>query len=167
MAKWASDETDGRLEEVLTTPMARVRWVLAGGVAALVAVVVMTALLAAGVGLGALSGGLSVGDAILGCAALGIYAMAVVGIGFAVGGVWRTSIAAEIAALFVVATYLLDLVAPPLKLPDWLHQLALTTHFGQPMVGHWDVTGVVAALVIAIGGIVIGAWGFNRRDTRA
>jgi ABC-2 type transport system permease protein len=164
VAKWASDETQGRLEEVLSVPLSRVRWVLAGGAAALLAVVVMTVLFAAGVGLGALSGGLTVGDAIIGCAALGIYAMAVVGVGFAVGGVWRTSIAAEIAALFVVATYLLDLVAPPLKLPDWLHQLALTTHFGQPMVGNWDVTGVVAAIAIAVGGILIGAWGFTRRD---
>ena len=59
------------------------------------------------------------------------------GVGFAVGG-WRTSIAGEIVALVVVATYLIDLIAPALQLPDWVHQLALTAHLGQPMVGHWD-----------------------------
>ena len=48
VSKWASDETDGRLEMVLATPMARARWVVAGGVAALLAVVVMTVLFAAG-----------------------------------------------------------------------------------------------------------------------
>ena len=99
----------------------------------------------------------------LGCAALGLYAAAIVGVGFAVGGLWRTSLAAEIAALFVVATYLLDLVAPPLNL-DALHQLALTAHMGQPMIGQWDATGVVACLVIAVGGILLGAWGMSRRD---
>jgi len=105
-----------------------------------------------------------VGDAITGSAVLGLYAAAIVGIGVAVGGVWRTSIAAEIAAIVVLVTYLIDLVAPPLNLPDWVHQLALTAHLGQPMVGRWDPVGIAACLVIAVGGIAIGAWGMTRRD---
>jgi ABC-2 type transport system permease protein len=164
VSRWASDEGDGRLEMALTTPLARARWVVAGGIAALLAVVVTTVLFAAGVGIGSAIGGLSSGDALLGCASLGLYAAAIVGIGFAVGGLWRTSIAAEIAALVVVVTYLLDLVVPALNLPDWLHQLALTAHFGRPMMGEWEVVGVVACLVIAIGGIALGAWGMTRRD---
>ena len=47
-------------------------------------------------------------------------------------------------SLVVVATYLIDLLAPPLHLPDWVHQLALTAHLGQPMIGEWDPVGVVA-----------------------
>ena len=164
VSKWASDESDGRLEMVLGTPLARARWVLAGGAAALLAVVVTTVLLAGGVGLGSAVGGLAAGDAMLGCASLGLYAAAIVGIGVAVGGVWRTSIAAEIAALIVVATYLIDLVAPPLNLPDWLHQLALTAHMGKPMLGEWDLLGIVASLAIAVGGVLLGAWGMARRD---
>jgi hypothetical protein len=35
------------------------------------------------------------------------------------------------------------------------------------MVGVWDRGGVVAALVIAVGGIAIGALAFARRDLRA
>jgi len=164
VSKWASDEGDGRLEMALTTPLARARWVVAGGTAALLAVAVTTFLFAAGVAIGSAVGGLSSGDALLGSASLGLYAAAIVGIGVAVGGVWRTSIAAEVAALVVVVTYLLDLVAPPLNLPDWLHQLALTVHFGKPMVGEWDMVGVVASLVIALGAILLGAWGMRRRD---
>jgi len=164
VAKWASDETDGRLEMVLATPMARARWVMAGGVGAILAIVVMTVLFAAGIGIGAAAGGVAAGQAMLGSAALGIYAAAIVGIGVAVGGLWRTSLAAEIVALVVVATYLIDLLAPALKLPDWFHQLALTAHLGQPMVGQWDVAGVVACVVIAVGGILLGAWGITRRD---
>jgi putative exporter of polyketide antibiotics len=60
-----------------------------------------------------------------------------------------------------------DLLAPALNLPGWLHQLALTSHLGQPMVGQWDVTGIVAAAVIAVGGILIGTWGMTRRDVSA
>ena len=164
VSKWASDETDGRLEMVLTTPMARARWAIAGGIAAILAVVVMTVLFAAGIGLGAASGGVAAGDPMVGSAVLGVYAAAIAGVGFAVGGLWRTSLAAEVAALIVVATYLVDLIAPPLKLPEWVHQLALTAHLGQPMVGQWDVPGVVACLAIAVGGILLGAWGVSRRD---
>jgi len=164
VSKWASDETEGRLEMVLATPMARARWVVAGGIGAFMAIVVMSVLFAAGIGLGAASGGLAAGDPMLGSAALGLYAAAIVGVGVAVGGWWRTTLAAEIAALVVLATYLIDLLAPPLNLPDWFHQLALTAHMGQPMVGRWDVGGVVACLVLAIGGVLLGAWGMSRRD---
>jgi ABC-2 type transport system permease protein len=164
VSKWASDEKDGRLEMILATPLARARWVVAGGIAALLAIVVMTVLFAAGIGLGAASGGVAVGDAMIGCAVLGLYAASVVGVGVAVGGVWRTSIAAEIAAMVVFVTYLIDLVAPALNLPDWVHQLALTAHLGQPMVGVWDPFGIAACLLIAAGGIAIGAWGITRRD---
>ena len=164
VSKWASDESEGRLELVLTTPMARARWVIAAGIGAIMAIAVMTVLFAAGVGLGAASGAVAAGDPMIGSAALGLYAAAIVGVGVAVGGLWRTSLAAEITALVVVATYLIDLVAPPLKLPDWVHQLALTAHLGQPMVGAWDPVGIVACLVIAVGGVLLGAWGMSRRD---
>ncbi len=164
VSKWASDETDGRLEEILSVPMSRARWALAGGVAAIVSVVVLTVIVAVAISAGAAAGSSTAGDALLGSASLGVYAIAIVGVGFAVGGVWRTSLAAEIAALFVIATYLIDLLAPPLKLPDWFHQLALTAHLGQPMIGQWDAVGVVACVVIAVGGILLGAWGMGRRD---
>lgn len=166
VSKWRSDETDGRLEEVLATPLTRRGWVIGGGIAALLAVAVMTIVFAIGIGLGGTSGGVSVGTAMIGSASLGLYAAAVVGIGVAIGGLWRTSLAAEIAALVVVATYLIDLLAPPLNLPDWFHDLALTAHLGQPMVGNWDVTGVAACAVLAFGGILLGSWGMQRRDVR-
>lgn len=164
VSKWASDETGGRLEEILAAPMTRARWVISGGVAAIIAVAVMTVVVSTAIALGASAGGATAGDALLGSASLGLYALAIIGVGFAVGGIWRTSLAAEIAALVVVATYLLDLLAPPLNLPDWVHQLALTAHFGQPMIGQWNMTGVVACVVIAVGGIALGAWGVGRRD---
>jgi ABC-2 type transport system permease protein len=164
VSKWGSDETDGRLELVLATPLARAKWVIAGGIAAVLAVVVMTALFAAGVGIGAVTGGLDATDALIGSSALGIYAIAIIGVGVAIGGLWRTSIAAELAAVFVVVTYLLDLVVPALNLPDLFHQLALTAHMGQPMVRVWDPAGIVACVAIAVVGIAIGAWGITRRD---
>jgi putative exporter of polyketide antibiotics len=130
VSAWAADERSGRLEELLAVPLGRARWAVSGGLAAGLAVVLMTALY----------------------------------VGVAIGGLWRSSLAAELAALLVVATFLLDLLAPALDLPDALHELALTAHFGEPMIGRWDAAGVVASIAIAVGGVLLGAWGMRRRD---
>jgi putative exporter of polyketide antibiotics len=164
VARWASDETEGRLEMLLGTPLARSRWVIGGGLGAFAAVIIVTAGLALGIGIGAASGGVQTGGAMTGTLVLGLYAAAMVGVGIAVGGIWRTSLAAEIVAVVVTATFLVDLLAPPLKLPDWFHQLALTAHMGKPMIGDWDPAGIVACLIIAVGGVALGAWGMTRRD---
>ncbi len=164
VSKWASDETGNRLEELLATPMTRSRWVISGGVAALGAVVVLNVLLAVGIALGSAAGGVSASDALVGSFSLGLVAAAMVGIGFAIGGWWRTSLAAEVTAVVVVLTYLIDLLGPPLKLPDWVQQLTLSSHMGQPMIGQWDAAGIIAGVVIAVGGILLGAWGLGRRD---
>ena len=164
VAGWAADETSGRLEVLLSTPLSPSRWALRSGLGVLAAIVAMTVAAAVLIGLGSAAAGSDGLTPFLGTAAFGLYAVALAGIGFAVGGLVRTSVAAEVVALVVVATYLIDLLAPALRLPEAIHQLALTAHLGQPMIGVWDWAGVVACLVIAVGGLLLGAWGFGRRD---
>jgi ABC-2 type transport system permease protein len=161
---WASDETSGRLEMLLTTPLARARWAITSGLGVFAAIAVMTALLALGVGVGVAVGGGGLTIPILGTVVLGLYAAGLAGVGLAAGGVVRTSLAAEAVAVLVIATFLIDLMAPALQLPDWVHQLALTDHMGQPMIGNWDWGGIAACLVLALGGLALSGWGFSRRD---
>jgi ABC-2 type transport system permease protein len=160
---WASDETSGRLEMLLSTPLARPRWAILSGLGVYAGIVVMAAIMAVCVYLGAAASGSDALTPMAGTMVIGLYAAALAGVGFAVGG-WRTSIAAEVVAVIVVATYLIDLLAPALSLPGWFHQLALTSHLGQPMVGVWDPVGVVACTVLAVGGLAVGGWGVRRRD---
>ena len=164
VSRWASDEESGRLETLLTTPLSRSRWVIAGGIAALLAVAIMTALFALGIGLGAAFAGSDLLVPVAGTLPLGLYAAAMVGVGFAVGGLIGTAWAAEIVAAFVMLTFLVGLLAPALKMPDWVAQLALSAHLGQPMIGVWDPVGMVVCAAIAVGGIALGAWGVQRRD---
>lgn len=161
---WASDETSGRLDMLLATPLGRLRWAVSGVAGVYLTIAAMTVLLGAGVGIGALAAGSNAVTPMLGAIALGLYAAAVSGVGFAVGGLFRTSIAAEIVAAVVTVTFLIDMIAPAVKAPDWVHQLALTAHMGQPMVGTWDAVGIVACLVLAVGGMALGGWGMRRRD---
>jgi ABC-2 type transport system permease protein len=163
VAGWASDETSGRLEMLLTTPLGRASWAVRSAIGVFFAIGVMTVLIAIGVGIGATGAGSDALTPMLGTLVLGIYAAALAGVGFAVGGV-RASIAAEAVAIVVIVTYLGDLVAPAFGLPDWLRQLALSSHLGQSMVGIWDWAGIVLCAVVAVGGMLVGAWAFGRRD---
>jgi ABC-2 type transport system permease protein len=164
VARWASDEESGRLEVLLASSLTRARWVVAGGVGALAAAAATTVVIAAGIALGSALGGGEVVTPTLGSLALFAYTAAAVGIGIAIGGLWRTAWAPELVAAFVVATFLVDLLAPALDLPDWVAHLALTTHLGQPMVGAWDWGGLALCAAIAVGGILMGARGMTRRD---
>jgi ABC-2 type transport system permease protein len=166
VAVWASDETSGRLEFLLASPLSRVRWVASGGIAILVGIVVVGIVAALGIALGAVIAGGDIVQPVVGSLVLPLYAAALGGIGVAVGGLFRTSWAGPAVAIVTIVTWLINLLAPAFKLPDVVHQLALTSHYGFTMLGQWDPVGIVASLVLAVGGVALGAWGFKRRDLR-
>ena len=166
VAVWASDETSGRLEFLLATPLSRVRWFTSGWAAILAGVVVFTVVSALGIALGALIAGGDIVAPVVGSLVLGVYAAALAGIGVAVGGVFGMSYAGPFVALFTIVTWFVGIIGPALRLPDIFHELALTSHYGFTMLGQWDPVGIVASLLLAVGGVAIGAWGFNRRDLR-
>ena len=100
----------------------------------------------------------------MGMLVLALYGAALAGIGVAVAGVVRASLAAAVVLAVTIGTFLIDLLVPILRLPEWLGQLALTTHLGEPMIGAWDGAGMIACLALALGGLMLGAWGMSRRD---
>jgi ABC-2 type transport system permease protein len=164
VAARSSDETSGRLELQLTTPLTRAGWAAASGIAVCLAIALVTLILAAAIGLGVASGGQDPMTPATGTLVLFAYGAAVAGVGIAVAGLWRASLAMPAVLALAIGTFLLDTLAPILRLPDWVAQLALTAHLGEPMIGTWDEAGMAACLVLAIGGIGIGAWGMSRRD---
>ncbi|MEA2518466.1 MAG: hypothetical protein QOF49_546, partial [Chloroflexota bacterium] len=121
---------------------------------------------AIGIAIGTVIASGDVGTPIAGTFALGAFAAALAGIGVAVAGIWRSSWGAPAVALLTIGTWFIDTIAPALGLPDVVHQLALSAHYGLPMLGHWDVAGLAASAVLAVGGVALGAWGIGRRDLR-
>ena len=167
VAGWASDETSGRLEMLLAAPLGRRRWAVSGGIGILGGIVVIMVVTVAGIGIGASMTGGDIVTPMVGTLALGLYAAAMAGVGVAVGGVVGTGAAGPAVALLTVITWFDGIIAPALGLPDIVRDLALTTHYGQPMLGVWDPVGIVASVVLAVGGVAVGAWGFQRRDLRS
>ncbi len=158
------DESAGRCELLLATPLSRVRWVLASGIGAWLGIAVITAFVAAALAAGVSAAGGEVGTPLVGTLVLALYGAGLVGVGFAVGGLSGPSFAGPTVAALVIGTFLVDVLGPVLTLPDWLQQLALTNHVGEPMLGTWDPGGIAVCLVLAVGGLALGAWGFRRRD---
>jgi ABC-2 type transport system permease protein len=160
----SSDETSGRLELQLATPLTRARWAAASGIAVWLAILLVIGMLAAAVALGVASIGQDAATPAMGMLVLAAYGAALAGIGVAVAGVVRASLAAAVVLAATVGTFLIDLLVPVLRLPEWLGQLALTTHLGEPMIGAWDGAGMIACLTLALGGLGVGSWGMGRRD---
>ncbi|MET0489612.1 MAG: ABC transporter permease subunit [Acidimicrobiales bacterium] len=164
LAGWSSDETEGRLDTVLSAPISRAGWFVRTGLGVYLAIAVATAVVAILLAVSVLAVGGAIGDVIAGTAILGLAAAAFTGIGLAAGGLRRLSVAAPVTAVVVLATFLLDLIGTALHFPDAIVELSLTTHLGQPLVGTYDPVGIVAAVALAVAGLAIGAWGFQRRD---
>ena len=161
---WASDEGERRLELVLGAPVSRAQWAIRSGSAVMVAIAIMTVVMSIGVAIGAAT---QAGDPLAllpGMAVLGLYGMALAGIGLAVGGLVRPSLAAPVTIVLGLAFYLLDLIGSILDLPDFIVDLALNRHLGRPILGSYDEVGMAACVVLAAGGVILCAWGMRRRD---
>ena len=158
---WASDETSGRLEMLLATLFARARWAMAGGLAILGQIVVFTVIAAIGIAIGTVMIGGDVVQPVVGTFALGVFAAAFAGVGVGIAGLWRSSWAAPAVALLTIGTWFVDTIVPAFKLPDVVHQLALSAHYGLPMLGQWDGAGLVASAALAVGGVAVGGLGLQ------
>lgn len=161
---WASDEGENRLEVVLGAPIGRASWALRSGAAVYAAVAVTTGILALSVAAGAVMEGHDPTGPALGVAVLGLYGAALAGIGLAVGGLVRPSLAGPVTLALGLGFYLFDLVGSILEWPAEVLDIALNRHLGRPMIGDFDEAGLLLLAAIALGGLVLCALGMRRRD---
>jgi ABC-2 type transport system permease protein len=164
VAGWASDEGDRRLELILGAPVSRISWGLRSASAVMVAIAVMTVVMAIGVAAGAATQTGDIVGPVVGLSALGLYGMALAGVGLAVGGLFRPGIAAGVTVALGLGFYLLDLIGSILDLPDPVIDLALNRHLGRPILGVYDWPGMAFCAALAIGGVIVCAVGMRRRD---
>jgi ABC-2 type transport system permease protein len=161
---WSSDERERRLDFVLAGPISRVRWMIASGTGLLASIAVMAVLGGIIVATGAILDGDDPARPFIGTIVIGLYAAALAGVGLAFGGLVGPGLAAAVTAGLALAFYLLDSLGTALGLPDAVLTLALSRHLGRPMIGAYDSPGMAACAGLAVGGLLVAAWGLNRRD---
>ena len=166
VAGWASDESDRRLELLLSPPVTRAGWAVKSGLAVMTGIAIVIAIMVAGVVAGASTQAATrdLGSLAIGVSVLGLYAAAIAGIGLAVGGLVRPSLAAPVALIFAIGFFLWELIGSIVGLSEELLDLALQRHLGQPILGQFDVPGMAICALLAVGGITLCAIGMSRRD---
>ena len=164
LVAWASDEGERRLDVVLATPVSRAGWALRSGLAVMAGIGVFVIVLALFVIAAVASQGGDIGAPVAGAAILGLAAAGFAGIGFAAGGLVRSSLAAPVAAAAVIGTFVLDTLGAALDLPDATSTSRSTSTSVNRWPGTYDVVGIAVAAILAIGGLLVGAWGMQRRD---
>jgi putative exporter of polyketide antibiotics len=166
VAGWASDEGDRRLELLLSPPVSRAGWAAKSGLAVMAGIAIVIAIMVAGVLVGASTQAATrdLGALAIGVSVLGLYAAAIAGIGLAVGGLVRPSLAAPVALILAIGFFLWELIGSIVGLSDELLDLALQRHLGEPILGQFDVPGLAMCAILAVGGIALCAFGMRRRD---
>ena len=164
LAGWASDEGRRRLEVVLSTPRSRSSWAFLSALGVLAAIALMSAIVALITAAAVASQGGDVWPTVVGIGVLALAVAAFTGVGLAAGGLVRTSLAVGVTGFLVIATMLLDTLGAALKLPDWVLDLSLYRHLGQPMAGVIDPFGIAVATVMVVGGVALCTVGLRRRD---
>lgn len=159
------EETAGRLEPVLATGVGRARWLGGQLVVTLVGTVVLLAVSAVGLWLGALSVGedaFGIG-AYLGATSAYLPAVAVVaGIAVAAFG-WRPGLAA-IAWALLACSFVVTMFGALLDLPTWASGVSPFWHVPQlpgSDAGPWPFVWLTLVATVLV---VVGLAGFRRRD---
>jgi ABC-2 type transport system permease protein len=164
---WGADEREGRLETVLAAPISRVGWAIRSGAGTLLSVSIAALVTGTLIAIGTIIRGDDPSGPFIGTLVVGIYATGLAGVGLAVGGVFSPRLGGLVVGLYVIGAFLLEFVGAPLDLPDALLDLSLARHIGQPMIGTYDPVGMAFCVLLAIGGLIVCAVGFRRRDLAA
>jgi ABC-2 type transport system permease protein len=166
--EWVSDQDNGRLDIVLSTPQPRWKVAAQSYFATLISFILLTLALAIGVVLGAVATHLKLdmGNVFIASFAL-IPPMALVaGVVYALGARLRSNAVMSVVGGYLGVAFFLDLLWSYLGLPHWLHHLSLFSDYGRPMVDgvNWASSLVMLVLALIVAGV--GTYLFQTGDLR-
>jgi len=168
VARWTAEDSDGRLELVLSNPVSRPRVVVERLIVLALGALVIAAVSGAAVGLEAHSQSINLNSGRLAEASLMLVPFTLV---FGTVGALLASriprATVGILGAFAFASYLTVQVGPIFKLPAWGQDLSAFKLFGQPLTSGVDQTGLVIMLVIVLVGVIASALVMERRDIGA
>jgi len=168
VARWSAEDSDGRLELVLSNPVSRPRVVVERLTVLTLGALVIAAVSGVAVGLEAHSQSIDLNHRRLAEASLMLVPFTLV---FGTVGALLASriprATVGILGAFAFASYLTVQLGPIFKLPAWVQDLSAFKLYGQPLTAGVDQTGLVVMLVIVMAGLMAAAMVMKRRDIGA
>lgn len=165
VGRWSAEDTDGRLELILSNPVSRTRVVVERALALLLGALIIAAASGVAVGLESHYQSIDLDSARLAEASLMLVPVALV---FAAFGALLTArlprAAVGILGVFAFASYLMLQLGPIFKLPDWVQDLSAFKLYGQPLVQGIDRAGLAILVAIVLAGFSASAVLMQRRD---
>jgi ABC-2 type transport system permease protein len=165
IARWSTEDGNGRLEAELSAPMARWRIVVERGAALLAATVLIVGFSAVGFYAGTILTGMRLD---LGAVALASGALLPFVLSFGAAGAVLSSVVprAAVTALAALAfsSYVLTDLGPLLKAPDWSLKLSVFSLYGRPLSDGVYWPGLWILLAVVAVGFGLSAVLMERRD---
>ena len=165
VARWSAEDTDGRLEAVLSNPMSRRGIIVERATLAMIGAFVIAAVSGIAVGIESHVQAIDLNQGRLIAASLLLVPMAMF---FAAIGALLASLLprATVGVLggFAFVSYFIVQLAPIFHWPSWTLNLSAFHLYGQPLSSGVDVTGLVIMLLVAAVGFAAAALMMERRD---
>ncbi len=168
VARWASDDNEGRLEMVLSAPVSRTRVVIERAATLVIGTSLVVGFSSLAFYLGAHQAGINVhaGDLLQASVAAIPFGVSFAAVGALLASrVPRQTVA--VLATVVFASYIITQLGPLMKWPDWVMRLSLLSLYGNPLSSGIDWTGLWILLTVCVGGFGLGAVLLRRRDVGA
>lgn len=168
VARWASDDNEGRLEMVLSAPVSRTRVVIERAITLLIGTTLVVTVSSVAFYYGAHQANINVQAGDLFQASLAAIPF---GASFAaVGALLASRVPRQTVialATLVFASYIITQLGPLLKWPDWVMRLSLLSLYGNPLANGIDWTGLWILIAVCVAGFGLGAVLLQRRDVGA
>jgi ABC-2 type transport system permease protein len=168
VARWSAQDSDGRLELMLSNPVSRAGVVIERVVVIAVEALIIAAVSGVAVWTEAHFQSIDLDRGRLAAAALLLVPFTLV---FGVIGALLASriprATVGVLGILVFASYLTTQLGPIFKLPTWVQDASAFKLYGQPLTAGVDQTGLVIMLVIVVAGIVASTLVMERRDIGA
>lgn len=160
VAAWIAELKQGRVEWILAAPVSWTRLVIER----LLAVTGGVALISAGAVVGLLVGTAAVdvglrADGLLRLAALGVlFGLALAALGAVLAAWLRNAVAPALLAVFLLVSYLVDLLGPAYDWPSWAMRVSVFDAFGTPYLALPEPTSLALLVGIVLGAAALAAW---------
>ena len=166
VSRWASDEENGRLEIVLSTPQSRLNVLLGRFGALATATVIVGVVTLAASALASSAGGVTLDSGNLIAATVGMIPLGllIAAIGYLAAGWLKTAADTGLLSFLLAAWFFISFVGPDLKWPDATLKLSPFYYYGTPLLNGMDLANLALVVGVGVIALALGSLRFVRKD---